>query len=110
MVSQSIKACPQLLSEETLQQFVVAEMGEDFLEAKKVVGHKMAPEIISRISSINLDVAAHISELVTDRILEKLDRSNHRLVSPWLQCINTTYGNEHSVLYVTLSLSCRRNP
>ena len=80
MVSQSMKACPQLLSEEILRQFVVAEMGEDFLEAKKVVGHKMAPEIISRISSINLDVAAHISELITDRILEKLEKSNRRLV------------------------------
>ena len=80
MVSQSVKACPTLLSEETLQQFVVMEMGEDFLDAKKAVGHKMAPEIISHVSAINLDVAANISELIVEHILDKLERCNNRLV------------------------------
>ena len=82
MVSQSLKACPTLLSEETLQQFVVMEMGEDFMEAKKAVGHKMAPEIISRVSAINLDVAANISELIVEHILDKLERCNRTLVCP----------------------------
>lgn len=109
MVSQSIKACPQLLSEEMLQQFVVAEMGEDFLEAKKVVGHKMAPEIISRISSINLEMAAHISELITDRILEKLERSNRRLVGG-AALVYQYHIWKLTVWYVTLSSSCRRHP
>lgn len=80
MVSQSVKACPTLLSEETLQQFVVMEMGEDFLDAKKAVGHKMTPEIISHVSAINLDVAANISELIVEHILDKLERCNNRLV------------------------------
>lgn len=60
---------------------VVGEMSSEYMDAKKSVAHKSAPEIINHISGINLDVAADISELIVEQTLMKLEKCNARLVS-----------------------------
>ncbi len=56
-------------------------MGGDYVEAKKAVMRKSAPEIINHISSANIDTAASISELIVEQTLEQLDRCAAKLVS-----------------------------
>ena len=59
----------------------MTEMGGEYVDAKKAVVHKAAPEIVNHISAINLDIAASISELIVEQTLEKLDHCNSKLVS-----------------------------
>lgn len=84
MVAQTLKACPTLLTEEakqTLKGMVVSSgVTSDFTYGKKAVTRKAAPEIVSHVSAINLDVAANISELIVDQTLTMLDKANLRLV------------------------------
>ena len=56
-------------------------MGSEYVDAKKAVAHKAAPEIINHISGINLDIAADISELIVEQTLDKLEKCNAKLVS-----------------------------
>ncbi len=56
-------------------------MGGEFVEAKKAVVRKAAPEVINHISAANIDTAAAISELIVEQTLERLDRCNAKLVS-----------------------------
>ena len=83
MVIQSMKACPNLLNEQSQEQlrgFVSHQQDRDYQYVKKAVAKKTAPEIINHISATNLDTAANISELLVEQILAKLDQANHKLV------------------------------
>ena len=85
MVEQTLKACPTLLTEEakrTVKSMVLSSsISSDFTYAKKAVTRKAAPEVVSHVSAINLDVAANITELIVEQTLVKLDRANLSLVS-----------------------------
>ncbi len=85
MVEQTLRACPSLLTDETrstIRGMVVSSaVSSDFTYAKKAVTKKCAPEVVSHVSGINLDVAANISELIVEQTLIKLDKANHKLVS-----------------------------
>lgn len=84
MVTRSMKACPNLLSQQSQKQLrglVMHEQDRDYQYVKKAVAKKTAPEIINHISAINLDTAANISELLVEQTLAKLDQANHKLVS-----------------------------
>ena len=84
MVTRSMKACPNLLSQQsqdTLRSLVMHSQDRDYQYVKKAVAKKTAPEIINHISAINLDTAANISELLVEQILAKLDQANQSLVS-----------------------------
>lgn len=82
-MTRSVKASSALLSEEakkTLHGFVISKSGGDFVQVKKAVNKRTAPEIANHVSAINLDVAANISELVVEQTLLKLERVIHKLV------------------------------
>lgn len=64
-----------------LQNFVVCDKGDDFVQARKDVLRHALPEIVNHVSDSNVDVAANISELVVEYTLESLERVNHKLVS-----------------------------
>ena len=84
MVDKSIGICDTLLSEETrvrLQNLVIAEKGEEFIQARKDVVRHALPEIVNHVSDSNVGVAANISELVVDHTLQSLEKINHKLVS-----------------------------
>ena len=95
MVEQTLKACPTLLTEEakrTVQSMVLSSsISSDFTYAKKAVTRKAAPEVVSHVSAINLDVAANITELMVEQTLVKLDRANLSLVSrvQTIACLHT---------------------
>lgn len=95
MVAQTLRACPSLLTEDakrTLQGMVQSSaVTSDFMYGKKAVTRKTAPEIVSHVSAINLDVAANISELLVDQTLAQLDKANLRLVR--LSLTTCTYMN-----------------
>jgi hypothetical protein len=83
MVSQSVKACPSLLTDkdrQLLNTLVVSDMGSEFDVAKKTVVHKVVSEIINPISASNLDLAATISEYLVDKTLAKLEKINSKLI------------------------------
>ena len=84
MVTRSMKACPNLLSQQaqdTLRGFVQRSQDRDYQYVKKAVAKKTAPEIINHISAINLDTAANISEFLVEQILSKVDQTNQKLVT-----------------------------
>ena len=84
MVNKTIEICEGLLTEEThlrLQNLVVCEKGDDFVQAKKDVLRHALPEIVNHVSDSNVDVAANISELVVEYTLQSLEKVNHKLVS-----------------------------
>lgn len=91
MISQTLRACPDLLTEDakkTLQGMTHSSgVTSDFMYAKKAVVRKAAPEIVSHVSAINLDVAAGISELIVEQTLTELERATLRLVR-WISMIN----------------------
>ncbi|CAI8056021.1 F-actin-uncapping protein LRRC16A [Geodia barretti] len=83
MVSQSVKACPSLLTDkdrQLLNTLIVSDMGSEFDVAKKTVVHKVVSEIINPISASNLDLAATISEYLVDKTLAKLEKINSKLI------------------------------
>lgn len=83
MVTRSLKACPNWLSQQsqdTLRGFVQRTQDRDYQYVKKAVAKKTAPEIINHISAINLDTAANISEFLVEQILAKVDQANQKLV------------------------------
>ena len=88
MVEKSLKICDTLLSEEPrqkLQELVLEEKGEEFVQAKKDVLRHALPEIVNHVSDSNVDVAANISELVVEHTLGSLEKINYKLVS----CVST---------------------
>ncbi len=58
-----------------------SSVSSDFTYAKKLVTKKSAPEVVSHVSAINLDVAANITELIVEQTLVKLDKANLKLVN-----------------------------
>ena len=83
MVTRSMKACPNWLSEqsqETLRGFVQRAQDRDYQYVKRAVAKKTAPEIINHISAVNLDTAANVSEFLVEQILAKVDQANQKLV------------------------------
>jgi len=92
MVEQTLRSCPSLLTEEAkaaVRGMVLSSaVSSDFTYAKKAVTKKAAPEVVSHVSAINIDVAANISELIVEQTLLRLDKANQRLVSfipTWLK-------------------------
>ena len=85
MVEQTLRACPSLLTDEakTMIRGMVlsSSVSSDFTYAKKAVTKKSAPEVVSHVSAINLDVAANITELIVEQTLVKLDKANLKLVN-----------------------------
>ncbi len=85
MVEQTLRACPSLLTDEAKSKIramvLSSPVSSDFTYAKKAVTKKTAPEVVSHVSAINLDVAANISELIVEQTLARLDKANLKLVN-----------------------------